>query len=114
MLSCTGGQTHRYGDPGVSARFAFTGDPTQGDASIAVSDLRAADTATYQCKVKKAPGVDMRKVTLVVLGEGHFLFLNWFFLFHCRLPGSQAAAAAAAATTPSLMATPFIGFFDAV
>lgn len=64
---------HRYGDPGVSARFNFTGDPTQGDASIAVSELRGSDTATYQCKVKKAPGVDMRKVTLVVLGEGHFL-----------------------------------------
>lgn len=64
---------HRYGDPEVSARFSFTGDPTRGDASIAVTALRGSDTATYQCKVKKAPGVDMRKVTLVVLGEGHFL-----------------------------------------
>lgn len=61
---------HRYGDPGVSARFRFAGNPTQGDASIAVSALRASDTGTYQCKVKKAPGVDTRKVTLVVLGEG--------------------------------------------
>ncbi|CAG02521.1 unnamed protein product [Tetraodon nigroviridis] len=67
VLSYTGGQTHRYGDPGVSARFSFTGSPNQGDASIAVSDLRPSDTATYHCKVKKAPGVDMRKVTLVVL-----------------------------------------------
>lgn len=74
VLSYTGGQMHRYGDPGVSARFTFTGNPTQGDASIAVSDLRGSDTATYQCKVKKAPGVDMRKVTLVVLGEEDFLF----------------------------------------
>lgn len=69
VLSYTGGQTHRYGDPGVSERFSFTGNPTQGDASIAVTELRGSDTATYQCKVKKAPGVDMRKVTLVVLGE---------------------------------------------
>lgn len=69
VLSYTGGQTHRYGDPGVSDRFSFTGNPTQGDASIAVTELKGSDTATYQCKVKKAPGVDMRKVTLVVLGE---------------------------------------------
>eukprot|EP00066_Takifugu_rubripes_P008773 XP_003975222.2 PREDICTED: coxsackievirus and adenovirus receptor homolog isoform X1 [Takifugu rubripes] len=67
VLSYTGGKMHQYGDPGVSARFTFTGNPTQGDASISVSDLRGSDTATYQCKVKKAPGVDMRKVTLVVL-----------------------------------------------
>lgn len=82
VLSYTGGQMHRYGNPKVSARFSFTGNPTQGDASIAVTDLKGSDTATYQCKVKKAPGVDMRKVTLVVLGEGLFLFLNWFFLSH--------------------------------
>lgn len=60
---------HQYGDPGISSRFRFTGSPTQGDASIAISDVRVSDTATYQCKVKKAPGVDMRKVTLVVMGE---------------------------------------------
>lgn len=73
VLSYTGGQTQRYGDPAVSGRFSFTGNPAMGDASIAVADLRGSDTATYQCKVKKAPGVDMRKVTLVVMGEAHFL-----------------------------------------
>ncbi|XP_068594643.1 V-set and immunoglobulin domain-containing protein 8b isoform X2 [Brachionichthys hirsutus] len=67
VLSYTGGQTHRYGDPGFYNRVQFTGNPAQGDASIAVSNLRVSDTATYQCKVKKAPGVDMRKVTLVVM-----------------------------------------------
>lgn len=71
VLSYTGGQVHRYGDPRVSARFRFAGNPTQGDASIVVSALRRSDTGTYQCKIKKAPGVDTRKVTLVVLGEGH-------------------------------------------
>lgn len=69
MLSFTGGLTHRYGDPSVSSRLRFTGQPNLGDASIAISDVRVSDTATYQCKVKKAPGVDVRKVTLVVLGE---------------------------------------------
>lgn len=82
---------HRYGDLEVSARFSFTGNPTQGDASIAVSDLRASDTATYQCKVKKAPGVDMRKVTLMVMGEEDFLFLYELVLpvsfLTCTQPG---------------------------
>lgn len=73
VLSYTGGQTQRYGDATVSGRFSFTGNPALGDASIAVTDLKGSDTATYQCKVKKAPGVDMRKVTLVVMGEAHFL-----------------------------------------
>ncbi len=41
----------------------------QGDATVSISDVRVSDTATYQCKVKKAPGVDTRKVTLVVMGE---------------------------------------------
>lgn len=60
----------------MSSRLKFTGDPKQGDASISVSDLKPSDTATYQCKVKKAPGVDMRKVTLVVMGEDEeFFFL---------------------------------------
>ncbi|XP_070689813.1 V-set and immunoglobulin domain-containing protein 8b [Pempheris klunzingeri] len=67
ILSFTGGQTLQYGDPGLSRRLKFTGDPKQGDASISLSDVRSSDTNTYQCKVKKAPGVDMRKVTLLVM-----------------------------------------------
>ncbi|XP_071338356.1 V-set and immunoglobulin domain-containing protein 8b [Trachinotus anak] len=67
ILSYTGGQTHHYGDASLSKRLRFIGDPKQGDASISFSDVRLSDTATYQCKVKKAPGVDMRKVTLVVM-----------------------------------------------
>lgn len=80
ILSFTGGQTHQYGDPSISKRLNFIGDPKQGDASISLSDVRQSDTATYQCKVKKAPGVDMRKVTLVVMGEEKFLFYR-FYLF---------------------------------
>lgn len=76
VLSYSEGQVHRHGDPGVSARFRFAGNPTQGDASIEVSAVRGSDTGTYRCKVKKAPGVDARKVTLVVLGEGHALQFN--------------------------------------
>ncbi|XP_034548882.1 V-set and immunoglobulin domain-containing protein 8b [Notolabrus celidotus] len=67
ILSFTGGIMHRYGDPRISERWNFIGNPKQGDASISISDLKPSDTATYQCKVKKAPGVDVRKVTVVVM-----------------------------------------------
>lgn len=38
-----------------------------GDASLSISTLTAAHSATYQCKVKKSPGVDSRKMSLLVL-----------------------------------------------
>ncbi|XP_037536515.1 V-set and immunoglobulin domain-containing protein 8b [Nematolebias whitei] len=66
ILSYSGGQTHFY-DSSFSNRLKFLTDPKQGNASIAISSVKLSDTGTYQCKVKKAPGVDMRKVTLVVL-----------------------------------------------
>ncbi|XP_006803253.1 V-set and immunoglobulin domain-containing protein 8b isoform X2 [Neolamprologus brichardi] len=66
ILSYSGGQTH-YMDNSVSKRFSFTGNPDQGDASISITGVTVSDTATYQCKVKKLPGIDMRKITLVVL-----------------------------------------------
>lgn len=70
----------QYGDPSVSSRLKFTGNPKLGDASISISDVRLSDTATYHCKVKKAPGVDTRKVTLVVMGEEDFPCYR-FYLF---------------------------------
>ncbi|KAM4745088.1 V-set and immunoglobulin domain-containing protein 8b isoform 2-T2 [Anableps anableps] len=66
ILSYAAAEMHHY-DPELSKRLKFLTEPNQGDASISISGLRASDTGTYQCKVKKAPGVDMRKVTLVVL-----------------------------------------------
>ncbi|XP_042343868.1 V-set and immunoglobulin domain-containing protein 8b [Plectropomus leopardus] len=64
LLSYSGGKMDHYGDP---KRLKFIADPKLGDASITISDLQLSDTSTYQCKVKKAPGVDMRKVTVVVM-----------------------------------------------
>lgn len=64
VLSFSGGQTHQYGG---GRRLSFTSDPSLGDASVLLSDLQLTDTATYQCKVKRSPGVDTRKVTLVVM-----------------------------------------------
>lgn len=67
LLSYSGGQIDNYADPSLSNRIRFTTNPNQGDASISISNLRVTDTATLQCKVKKAPGVDTRKVTVVVM-----------------------------------------------
>ncbi|CAL8327886.1 unnamed protein product [Arctogadus glacialis] len=67
LISFTGGKTLHYATSSVTRRMKFIGDPATGDASVSISDVQEGDTATYQCKVKKAPGVDMRKVTLVVM-----------------------------------------------
>lgn len=44
-------------------------DPKNGDASMNIMGLKAIDTGTYQCKVKKVPGIDSRKFLLTVMGE---------------------------------------------
>lgn len=44
-------------------------DPSQGDASLSIASLTASHAGTYQCKVKKAPGVDSRKISLIVMGN---------------------------------------------
>lgn len=67
ILSYTGGELHEFGDPGLMSRFKFITDPSRGDATVTITSLQAPDTATYQCKVKKTPGIDSRKVTMVVL-----------------------------------------------
>lgn len=77
LLSYTAGQTYYYGGGDISKRLRFTGDPKMGDASIAIANVRLSDTATYECKVKKAPGVDTRKVTVVVMGEEEFLYTGF-------------------------------------
>ncbi|XP_041958317.1 V-set and immunoglobulin domain-containing protein 8b [Alosa sapidissima] len=67
ILSYSGGQEYRLGDPALMKRLRFVGVPGNGDATIEITSLLVSDTATYQCKVKKTPGVDSRKVTVVVL-----------------------------------------------
>lgn len=66
LLSYSNGQVHRH-DFTLTNRLQFKTDPSRGDASILFSTLKLSDTATYMCKVKKLPGVDTRKVTLVVM-----------------------------------------------
>ncbi|XP_069003147.1 coxsackievirus and adenovirus receptor homolog [Embiotoca jacksoni] len=42
-------------------------DPKNGDASINLTGLKSSDSGTYQCKVKKAPGIRTRKMLLNVM-----------------------------------------------
>lgn len=42
-------------------------DPKNGDASITLTGLKSSDSGTYQCKVKKAPGIRSRKILLNVM-----------------------------------------------
>ncbi|KAL0994392.1 hypothetical protein UPYG_G00121600 [Umbra pygmaea] len=54
--------------PAVKGRVHFnSADPKNGDASINLTMLKSSDTGTYQCKVKKAPGIRSRKMLLTVM-----------------------------------------------
>ncbi|XP_038129791.1 coxsackievirus and adenovirus receptor homolog [Cyprinodon tularosa] len=44
-----------------------TADPKNGDASINLTGLKSTDSGTYQCKVKKAPGIGSKKIKLIVM-----------------------------------------------
>ncbi|KAM4726988.1 coxsackievirus and adenovirus receptor homolog [Anableps anableps] len=44
-----------------------TPDPKSGDASINLTGLKSTDSGTYQCKVKKAPGIGSKKMQLIVM-----------------------------------------------
>ncbi|XP_066500822.1 V-set and immunoglobulin domain-containing protein 8b [Hoplias malabaricus] len=67
ILSYSGGKEYKLSNPDLMSRLTFVGDPSRGDATISITSLSISDTATYQCKVKKPPGSDSRKVTVVVL-----------------------------------------------
>ncbi|KAI5100143.1 coxsackievirus and adenovirus receptor-like precursor, partial [Silurus meridionalis] len=54
--------------PPLKGRVHFNSpDPKNGDASITLMGLVASDTGTYQCKVKKVPGIGSKKVLLTVM-----------------------------------------------
>ncbi|XP_051667835.1 coxsackievirus and adenovirus receptor-like [Manacus candei] len=58
---------NRY-NPAEMGRVQFTNPyPRSGDGSLDIMNLKAADTGTYQCKVKKVPGVQSKKIQLTVL-----------------------------------------------
>ncbi|XP_023135941.1 coxsackievirus and adenovirus receptor homolog [Amphiprion ocellaris] len=54
--------------PPMKGRVHFnSADPKNGDASINLTGLKSSDSGTYQCKVKKAPGIRSRKMLLIVM-----------------------------------------------
>lgn len=54
--------------PPLKGRVHFnSADPKNGDASINLTGLKSSDSGTYQCKVKKAPGIRSRKMLLIVM-----------------------------------------------
>ncbi|XP_061743000.1 coxsackievirus and adenovirus receptor homolog [Nerophis ophidion] len=64
----TGGQLYNDLDEPTKGRVHFASpDPRNGDASVTISDLRLSDTGTYQCMVKKLPGLDIKNVFLTVI-----------------------------------------------
>lgn len=70
LISYTGGSKYVHGNPALTKGLGFTAnDPSTGDASLSIALLSPAQSATYQCKVKKSPGVDTLKVSLVVMGK---------------------------------------------
>uniref|UniRef100_A0A3B4ZSW6 Ig-like domain-containing protein n=1 Tax=Stegastes partitus TaxID=144197 RepID=A0A3B4ZSW6_9TELE len=67
LISYTGGTKYLHA---LAEGLSFAaGDPSTGDASLSIALLSPAHTATYQCKVKKSPGVDTRKMSLVVMAK---------------------------------------------
>ncbi|XP_070781232.1 V-set and immunoglobulin domain-containing protein 8a [Enoplosus armatus] len=70
LMSYTSGTKYVHGDHALAKGLSFAArDPSMGDASLSIALLSPAHSATYQCKVKKSPGVDMRKVSLVVMAR---------------------------------------------
>ncbi|KAM9820207.1 coxsackievirus and adenovirus receptor homolog [Neosynchiropus ocellatus] len=67
LISHTSGST--YDHAGGEAFTFSAADPSHGDASLSIMRLSLAHSGTYQCKVKKSPGVDMRKISLVVMAK---------------------------------------------
>ncbi|XP_048032326.1 V-set and immunoglobulin domain-containing protein 8a isoform X2 [Megalobrama amblycephala] len=68
IISYTGGRRYTHGDPALMEGVDFTAvDPSQGDASLSITSLMVSHAGTYQCKVKKTPGVDSRKILLIVM-----------------------------------------------
>ncbi|XP_061667385.1 coxsackievirus and adenovirus receptor homolog isoform X2 [Syngnathoides biaculeatus] len=55
-------------DKALKGRVRFTSsDPTNGDASIIIKDVRLSDSGSYRCFVKKLPDLDFKSVDLTVM-----------------------------------------------
>ncbi|XP_063067316.1 V-set and immunoglobulin domain-containing protein 8a [Engraulis encrasicolus] len=68
VISYTSGRKYIHGNPDLMKGLDFAaGNPSNGDASLSISSVSGGHSGVYQCKVKKSPGVDTRKLSLVVM-----------------------------------------------
>ncbi|XP_062870775.1 V-set and immunoglobulin domain-containing protein 8a [Trichomycterus rosablanca] len=68
MISFSGGIKYFHAGQELLKGVDFlAADPSFGDASLSIESLTSAHAGTYQCKVKKSPGVDMLRISLVVM-----------------------------------------------
>ncbi|XP_048872385.1 coxsackievirus and adenovirus receptor homolog [Brienomyrus brachyistius] len=68
IILYSGDRAYEDYNPAMKGRVHFNSpDPKNGDASINLTSLQPSDTGTYQCKVKKAPGIRSRKMQLTVM-----------------------------------------------
>ncbi|XP_060626477.1 coxsackievirus and adenovirus receptor isoform X3 [Anolis sagrei] len=78
-------------------------NPASGDASIDILNLKPADTGTYQCKVKKPPGVQTHRVQLTVLEKPTKT--------RCYIEGSQEIGTDVTLKCKSQEGTPVINYY---
>ncbi|XP_061073674.1 coxsackievirus and adenovirus receptor homolog isoform X2 [Conger conger] len=68
IILFSGGRVYEDYYPAIKGRMHFSSlDPKDGNASVNLTRLEVSDTGTYQCKVKKAPGIGSRKIFLSVM-----------------------------------------------
>ncbi|KAJ0004252.1 hypothetical protein NQD34_010466 [Periophthalmus magnuspinnatus] len=68
VLLYSGDRAYEDYYPPMKGRVHFNSpDPKNGDASISLTGLTSSDSGTYQCKVKKAPGIRSKKILLTVM-----------------------------------------------
>ncbi|CAG5876339.1 unnamed protein product [Menidia menidia] len=68
VILYSGDRTYEdYYEPMIGRVHFNSPDPKKGDASINLTGLKPTDSGTYQCKVKKAPGIRSKKMQLIVM-----------------------------------------------
>ncbi|KAH0624901.1 hypothetical protein JD844_032796, partial [Phrynosoma platyrhinos] len=78
-------------------------NPASGDATIDILNLKPADTGTYQCKVKKPPGINTHRVQLTVLEKPTDT--------RCYIEGSQEIGTDVILKCKSQEGTPVINYY---